>query len=113
MQTDIYNLIVRTGRAATLKKKASGTYTPGTGLAGDSETTYSVKCKLVEYADKLINGTTIKQSDRKALIAAKGLAVVPDENDLLTDNGITYNILRVQKIEQGSTVIAYACQVRV
>lgn len=112
MDTAILKLLSRLGNSLTLTKKTTGTYTPGSGISGATSTPLPATGKIIEYDDKFKDGSLIQASDRKAIIAASGLAVSPQINDQIIEDAVTYNIVRVQKIKRASIVVAYVCQVR-
>lgn len=113
MQTEIQALLTHTGKSLTLRKLTQGSYNVATGnVDGSSYADTTVTGHLINYKDSE-RGDLIRQGDRKALIAAKGLAVVPTAKDRIRENTIDYEIVSVHKITKKSAVIAYICQVRV
>lgn len=112
MDREILNLLQKTGISATLRKRVSGSYDVNTSSVTQTTTDYTVQCHLVSYSDKVI-GNLVTKKDRKALIAGYGMTVVPSDGDYLISGGVTYSIVDVQKIVNGTEVVAYICQVRV
>ena len=82
---DLLNLVNRFGEPLTLNKvTTSGTYNPANGtVTGSATTNYS-----------------------------SSLAVVPDDEDQITGNGDTVNVLSVVTIFSNGIAICYICDVR-
>lgn len=109
-----YQLLRDLGKTYTLKKAATSAYNTSTGQAAVTNTTSTFTGKMVEYRNNDIDGTTIQRGDRRLLVAAASLTggVVPDTQDSITGDGNEVNIINVQKIEEGGSVVIYVCQVR-
>lgn len=101
------------GGTATLTTKRS-TYNPATGQTSTTSTAYTVYVSYEDYSDHLVDGTAIKTTDRKAMFSAGDIAaaVVPMQNDTLTEGGNTMTIVRVRPVEVAGTVVTYQLQVR-
>lgn len=112
---DLLKLVEDHGQEATLRKvTAAGTYNPATGTVDNSSTTdYSIKCYFYNYENGLmINQEEIRRGTRKCLIAAKGLTVVPDDEDQIVGFNDTVDILSVVSIFSGTEALCYICDVR-
>lgn len=112
---DLLKLVEDFGQEATLKKvTTSGTYNPATGtISGEATTDYTIKCYFYNYENGLLaNQEEIRRGTRKCLIAAKGLAVVPDDEDQIVGQGDVVNILSVVSIYSSGSAICYICDVR-
>lgn len=113
MQAEIQTLLTYTGKPLTLRKLTQGSYNVATGnVDGSSYADTTVTGHLVNYKNSE-RGELIRQGDRKALIAAKGMAVEPTAKDRIRENTTDYEIVSVHKITKNATIIAYVCQVRV
>jgi len=88
------------------------TYSPAAGLTEPTIVTYEAIGCVVDYASKDKDGTSILQSDRKALIAAKGLAITPKVSNKIVFEDLKYRIIAVHTIREGSDIVAHVCQVR-
>lgn len=110
LHKDVARLIQTHGYALTFSRTNSGgTYSTTTGIVtGGSTVTYTGRGVFVDYAYEDIDGTTIQADDRKLLIRATDLGQVPEIGDRV--DGV--QIIRVQKMQSGATVIAYVCQTR-
>jgi hypothetical protein len=101
----------RLGRDVVLKREDDGsTYDVTTGsTTGGSETTETFRGAFTNYNQDEVDGTRITEKDSKLLLQGEGSTMVPQTGDLVDD---TYRIVRARKIEDGSGVIGYICQVR-
>lgn len=59
-----------------------------------------------------VDGTTIRATDRKFLIAAEGVSTGPTEQDALRIDGADINIANVQPLAPGGVVILWKVAVR-
>lgn len=85
----------------------------GGTLLRNKTDSYPVTLVMAQYDPRYVDGNLIQHTDRKALIAAKGLAIVPDaENDQLIAGGETLRIVTVTKTSPGGEDIIYELQVR-
>ena len=74
---------------------------------------YAITLVMVQYDPRYIDGNLIQHTDRKALIAAKGMSIVPDaERDQLIAGNETLRIVTVTKTSPGGEDIIYELQVR-
>ena len=111
-QNDADELLREFGQALTLTKKTSGAYDPATGAAAVTSTTYGVIGAVFDFPARAIDGTIIQQGDKKAIIAARSLSVVPDITDSLTVKGIAHQIVNVKALEPAGTTVIYTLQIR-
>ena len=77
-----------------------------------SNTDYSCQAVVTEYSAREIDGVNILATDRRAVVAAAGLVIVPATTDLLLLDSTVYTIARVKHIKPADVVIAYELQVR-
>lgn len=110
LHKDVAQLIQTHGYALTFSRTNNGgTYNTTTGFfTGGNTVTYTGRGVFVNYAFEDIDGTSIEAEDRKLLLRATDLGQVPQIGDRV--DGV--QIIRVQKMQSGSTVIAYVCQTR-
>jgi hypothetical protein len=71
-------------------------------------------CTLVvtDYRNQEIDGTRVQATDRKVLVARKGLAVEPLTSDKLQIGGQPYSIQNVTPLSPGGTVVMWTIQAR-
>jgi hypothetical protein len=110
-----FQLLRDLGKTYTLKKSGTGNYDPATGQSSVTVTTSTFTGKLIAYRNADVDGTAIQRGDRRLLVAASSLSagVFPETQDVISGDGNDMNVVSVQKIEEGSTVAVYACQVRI
>lgn len=99
-------LIAKFGQSATLRQTAN-TGTAYSPTRANTDATVTVA--FVEYGDRHIDGTLIKQGDRIAYLAA---GTIPDIDDKLIVNGVTYSVVNVKQLNPAGTVVYYELQVR-
>lgn len=104
--------IKKSGVAMALNRKsttaANNPWEPPT----ETKTTYSCYGVITNYAANEIDGTVIRRDDRKVLLAAGGLAVMPTTADTLTIGGVELAIMHVEPIAPSNVPIIYTVQVR-
>lgn len=108
-QATAERLIAKFGQSATLKQTAnSGTaYNP-------TRTTTSHTCTVVvvDYKNFEIDGTIIKQGDKRVLVSTGGLAVAPAVHDVLAIGGVDHAVLAVMPLDPGGTTVYWELQAR-
>lgn len=111
LDRDVEKLIDRFGYDIVLKRtNDGGSYDPATGTVTAGETTTAtVRGVFINYNERDVDGTSVLMDDRKLLLQARGLTMVPETGDTLDDE---VQIISVRTIKAGSTVIAYTCQTR-
>lgn len=77
-----------------------------------SDTDYTCEAVITSYNSREIDGVNILATDRRAVVPAAGLAIVPVSTDRLIVDSVTYTIASVKHIKPASVVIAYELQVR-
>ena len=77
-------------------------------------TTLEYPCKAVvsNYNESVLDGTTIKQGDKKIIVAARGLAIEPAVTDVIVCNSVAYNIVAVSVVSPAGTPVLYIVQAR-
>jgi len=105
-------LIDDQGRPATLRRVTEGSYVPATGTAANTTADYPVMVLLLNYTDFQRQDGLIEAGDRKAVIKAQDLSVVPDIQDLLIVEAKELRIVNVRQVEQSGQDVIYICQVR-
>ena len=113
--SDLLRLVSDHGQSLTLRKiTTDGTYDPATGgIAGDVTTDYSILGYFYNYSLGLTgNNDEIVRGQRKLLIATQGLAVTPDDEDLILGNGDTVKVTSVTTLFSGGTALCHMCSVQ-
>lgn len=112
LQDEAGTLIDDMGRAATLRRVTEGSYNPATGASANTTADHAVMVLLLNYKDYQRQDGLIQAGDRKAVIKAKDLAVVPDIQDILVVGSDQFRIINVGQVEQSGQDVIYICQVR-
>lgn len=102
-------LIANFGQSATLTKTAntSTAYNPTRTATG-----YTCIAAVLDFRNSEIDGTLIKQGDKKAYVSTRGLAVSPAVHDTLTIGGEVHAILTVTPLAPAGTVVYWEVQAR-
>lgn len=84
------------------------------GINPSTPTTYTVIGLTVPYDEKMIDGESIRRSDVRCYVAAKGMSVdyVPTANDYVTMGGVKYKVIGASPLEPGTERILYDIQLR-
>lgn len=114
-------LIARFGQTGALRRMVSdGDVFNPTLVATDYPCTFAI----LDYANGLIDGTLIKQTDQLAYLSTAGLAVSPETTDQLvvgpgtwsgspaTFSGSPATLVNVKPLSPAGTVVFYELQVR-
>jgi len=117
LAANLQQLVNEFGQTATLVVPSISTYDPATGIASENSTdTHTVKAYFAEYLVSEIDNDQILMGDRKVLIGNRDtngdFIPSPDQGHRLTGVGDPAEIVNVQRIFEGSTVVCYICQVR-
>ena len=108
-QATAERLIAQFGQAATLTKKASS----GTAYAPTvTSTSYGVIVVIMDYRNSEIDGTVVKQGDKRIYLSTDGLTVVPATSDTITLDGAVHSVIDVRPMSPGGTVVYYEIQAR-
>ena len=112
LQSTAARLLGDKGMAMTLRKRAASAYDPAAGAATLTPTDYACTGAKFAFPALLIDGTTIRQGDQKVLLAAQGLAVEPEQGDVLLIAGVQWPVIEVKPIAPADTVVVWQLQVR-
>lgn len=102
------------GNPVTYTRTTPGTYDPATGTATPTTADYSVYALWEEYRAGQVDGSTVRATDRKAVIPAllledAGMTGEPEPGDKVAS--LTVVRLEGAEVVQGSAVL-YTVQVR-
>ena len=107
-------LLERYGRKAYLRRTTAGTYDPATGTTPTQEAHYETTCAFFDYAQRDIDGTTIRTGDQRVLMAHGQLPktgdaiVIPPVNEPQA----VYSVVNVKQIKPALVPVLYELQVR-
>lgn len=105
-------LIQKFGTTVTMARSVPGAYNPATGAPGTpTDTTQDVKAVVLDYPQKYIDGTLIREGDRKALVSAVG-TTAPQPDDTFTWKGQALVVVQAKELGPAGTAVLYTLQVR-
>lgn len=110
LRTDADAILDEFGTAATIRQRA----TSGADAWNPTLTNTDTACVVVfdEYSDRERDGTLITEKDRKVLIKAGSLAVIPTTGDQIIVSSVTYSLMNVRQVSPGGTVVLYEAMAR-
>ena len=110
---DLLRLVKDFGEDLTLRKiTTGGTYNPATGtITGSATTDYAVEGYFFNFSVGVPSGDELRRGSRRCVIPALGLAVVPDDEDLILGQGDAVAIMKVTTIFSGGSPVCYICEV--
>lgn len=102
------------GRDIVIIRTPPGTYDAATGTSVPAAPVeYPTRGLLLSYRDRSIDGTLIRQGDRKCIVKVLGLAVEPAAGWRVRVAADTYTIMNdVKKSELGGTAFLFVLQLR-
>jgi len=116
MQKTSDRLLISKGQAVVLKHTVVGEYVPGSGVETTVSTQYGTGA-VVDWENQAIDGTIIRQGDRRLLLSALNTAgaalTAPAIEDTATVGGVTYTITQVKQTNPAGTVVLYDLNLRV
>lgn len=111
LATTALRLITDKGKAVIIRRPSHTTpvkpYSPAVTTV---DTT--VRAVVTEFAAKEIDDTTVRTGDRKYLVAASGVAIVPGPSDKLVDGSEVLEIVSVESVNPGGTEIVWTVHAR-
>ena len=116
MQKTSNRLLISKGQAVTLIHTVTGEYVPGSGVTTTVSTQYGTGA-VTEWDSRQVDGTIIRQGDRRLLLSALNTAgaalTAPAIEDTATVGGVTYTITQVKQTNPAGTVVLYDLNLRV
>ena len=113
LQDDIAALLDTHGTSVTFRRVSEGAYDPSTGstAAGSTDDETAV-VYFANYRGVELQQSNIERGDRKAYVKAAGLSKSPQTGDQFVGEAETVSVVDAQRIQSGTTLIAFLCQVR-
>lgn len=113
----INKLVKDKGRDVVLTVETTGAYDIATSTyAKGVSSVQTVKAYTSSYQSEDMLNTSIQSGDQKTLVPNKDIngdsVVRPDTGSTLTVDGLSYRIISVQAIYEGSSPALYICQAR-
>lgn len=108
-------LITKFGQTATITrtevKEPSNPWDPSTGEAVTKE--YEAAAVVTDYAQRFIDGVTVKYGDKEIIVAASGLEIMPSANDVIETAGQKFSIVSVNVVSPAGVPLVYRVQARI
>lgn len=108
-KADADALIAEFGQSGVLRRQATS------GPAHNPViTTEDFACTFVveDYRAQEIDGSRVLVTDKRAILKAGGLAIVPTTSDKLVVGGVAHSIIRVETLAPGGTTLLWQLQIR-
>jgi hypothetical protein len=103
------DMLNRFGAPATLKRTTAGTYDPATGTATETVIDLATTAVVLAFPQKYIDGTLIRQGDRRALCAP---GVEPKAGDRFAWQGVEYTVIGATPIAPAGVAVLFEAQIR-
>jgi hypothetical protein len=100
------------GKAITLREFTGNTYDPSTGTNTPSYTDHAATGVITSFAERLIDGSSIKAGDLSVTVPAKDLTFDPSTEDKVRVNGQDWSIVNPSRTYSGEQVATYQLQIR-
>ncbi len=104
--------VIRRNNAAPVNTTTTTTAPAPWAAPESSIVEYPCKAVVSNYSESVLNGSAIKQGDKKIIVAASGLAIEPAVTDVIVCNSVAYNIVAVSVVSPAGTPIIYVLQAR-
>jgi len=118
MQNTSDRLLVGKGQTVTITHIVPGTYDPATGGVTNTETEQTGTGAIVGWSNNMVDGTTIKNTDKQLLLSplntAGAVLDAPVLGDKVTDAaGTTYTMVApLNRVSPAGTVVLYKINLR-
>lgn len=107
-------VIQKVGTFVVFRRITVGVYNTATRTVGNASTDYEVKLRFDSYTDRetLASAGSVQSGDRKGLIAAADLPVVPLPKDQVVVEEVTYDVVKVDQDTAQDLAAIYVLQLR-
>jgi hypothetical protein len=111
--SDLLFLVKDFGEQLTLRKVTkTGSYDTSSGSVSGSETKdYPFTGYFYNLAEGVFDSNQTRKGSRACVIPAKGLSVVPDDEDQIKGYDETVNIVAVKTIRSKGQPVCYLCEI--
>lgn len=103
-------LIARFGKPTSIYRVTTGAYNPSTGSVTLTQTEQIANVVVLDFPQSFIDGTLIKQGDRKAYVTPFASEVL--QGDKFAWDGQTMTVISAKKVAPAGQVVMYELQVR-
>jgi hypothetical protein len=111
LQSTAYRMIKGKGTAVTFTRIAEGAYDTSTGSAANTATSAATYAVLDNYSGIALR-EGVEAGDKRLWVPGLGLAFVPQAGDKVLADGVTWVVVRVDKVNPDAVVYMYDVQVR-
>ena len=102
-------LLLRFGAVCTLRRVTAGAYDPATGSATTTVSELSTVAVVLDYPQRYVDGTLIKQGDKQAFLDR---SYAPAQGDELSWQGVTYQVVNYKAVSPAGVPVLYEAQLR-
>lgn len=104
-------LLAEFGQDVTLVRGLTGAYTPATGTATVSGTNSYGKGVVLDYNQRDIDGTLVRQGDQRVYLSVD-VGVTPQTGDSLLIGGQKWSVVASRTLAPAGTAVIHDVQVR-
>jgi hypothetical protein len=112
MRSLAQRLVDTYGKAITLREFTGNTYDPSTGTNTPSYTDHTATGVITSFAERLVDGSSIKAGDLSIIVPSKNLTFEPSTEDKVTLNGQDWSVVNSSPEPSGEDFAAYRLQIR-
>ena len=109
-------LINSYGKTIAYSDASDSTYDPTTGTQAVTRTPYTLKAIVQDYSFRGAGGGfasgLIREGDKEIMIAASGLAFLPQAGDRVTVDSVTYTTVNVKTLYSGELPSVFTLHVK-
>jgi len=109
-------LISKRGKTVTYSDASDSAYDPATGTQTVTRTPYTIKARVQDYtfrnAGSGFEAGLIREGDKEIMIAASGLAFLPQSGDRVTVDGVTFTALNIKVIYAVDSITLFIIHAR-
>lgn len=103
------------GESITVAVTSAGTFDPATSaVTGQTTTSMTVRARVHEVADRLVDGVNLKAGDRIAMVPVQAaLTIAPDPSTTrVTVGGVVCAVVRMRTYRDAGTIVGYQLVLR-
>lgn len=104
---EVLAILQEFGRAGTLVKRAGSAYNTSTRIISQTPTNYAITVAVLDQPEATKENSAVVHKQRKAFIAASGLAVAIDSEDHVLVGSERFKVVVPGPINPGGTTVVY------
>ena len=105
-------LLTGSGAPLVFTPSVAAAYNPTTGTAAVTLTNFTIIGTVIDFPDINMPGSDILQGDKRVLISAVNLTVVPQPSDYLTIDGAMHSVINIKRLAPAGLPVLYTAHVR-